>query len=182
MFILKNKKYIFAFLYILFILISFIFAFTPGEIIARNFFSFFLSMCKILPCAFILIGLFDVWIKKEAIEKHMGKESNAMSYVWAILLAAPIVGGLYIAFPIIDSLYKKGAKLSVIFTFLGAAAIARVPMTAFEISFLGLKFTLIRLAVSLPLVIISSIFLGRYLEAKQYTLNAKEQRSAKKQQ
>ena len=147
--------------------------------IAQNFFSFFLVMCTILPCAFILIGLFDVWVKKEAIEKHMGKESNAMSYVWAILLAAPIVGGLYLAFPVIDSLYRKGAKLSVIFTFIGAAAIARVTMTTFEISFLGLKFTLIRLCVSLPLLIISSIFLGRYLEAKKYTLMTKEQSSAK---
>ena len=157
-------------LYILLIFISFIFDFAQGKVIAQNFFSFFLIMCKILPCAFILIGLFDVWIKRETIEKHMGSKSNAMSYVWAVLLATPMAGGLYLAFPIIDSLYRKGAKLSVIFTYLGAAAIARVPMTTFEISFLGLKFAFIRLCVSLPLVIISSILLGNYLEVKKFTI------------
>ncbi len=163
---IKYTKQIFIFIYLLFISISYIFDFLPGQEIGQNFFSFFIVMCKILPCAFVLIGLFDVWVKRETIEKHMGSESNAMSYVWAILLAAPTVGGLYLAFPVMDSLYRKGAKWSVIFTYLGAAAITRIPMTTFEISFLGVKFALIRLCVSLPLVIISSILLGNYLDRK----------------
>jgi len=50
------------------------------------------------------------------------------------------------------------------------AAVCRIPMTVFEASFLGLKFTLIRYAVSLPLVILTSVALGRYLQAKGYEL------------
>ncbi len=44
--------------------------------------------------------------------------------------------------------------------------ITRIPMTLFEASFLGIKFSLIRLLVSLPLVILSSIWLGEYIERK----------------
>jgi uncharacterized membrane protein YraQ (UPF0718 family) len=88
-----------------------------------------------------------------------------------VLLAGTTVGGLYVAFPVAYSLYSKGAKLSVIFTYLGAAAICRVPMTIFEASFMGIKFTTIRLLVSLPLVIVTSILLGNYLAKRNYKID-----------
>ncbi len=87
-----------------------------------------------------------------------------------MLLAGTTVGGLYVAFPVAYSLYSKGAKLSVIFTYLGAAAICRVPMTIFEASFMGIKFTAIRLLVSLPLVIVTSVLLGDYLTKRNYKI------------
>jgi uncharacterized membrane protein YraQ (UPF0718 family) len=81
---------------------------------------------------------------------------------------------LYIAFPVAYSLYKKGAKLGVIFTYIGASAICRVPMATFEASFLGFKFTAIRLAVSLPLVVVTSMSLGNYLTRTHYKLQKGE--------
>ncbi len=156
--------------YIVFILFSFITGFDPGKQIGKNFVTFSVDMLKILPCAFILIGLFEIWVKKETVEKHFGKESGIRGYIWAVLLASTTVGGLYVAFPVAYSLYNKGAKLSVIFTYIGASAICRVPMTIFEASFMGIKFSAIRLLVSLPLVIISSILLGDYLEKRNYKI------------
>ena len=156
--------------YILFLIVSFVFGFNPGKEIGYNFISFLVYMLKILPCAFILIGLFEVWVKREIIEKHLGKESGIKGYVWVILLAGTIAGGLLVAFPIAYSLYNKGAKLSVIFAYIGAAAICRVPMTLYEASFMGVKFTVIRLLVSLPLVIITSILLGNYLSKRNYKM------------
>ena len=156
--------------YILFLIISFAFGFNPGKEIGYNFLSFSVEMLKILPAAFILIGLFEVWVKKETVEKHLGEGSGIRGYVWVILLAGTTVGGLYVAFPVAYALYSKGAKLSVIFTYIGAAAICRVPMALFEASFLGIKFTVIRLLVSLPLVIIASILLEYYLKKRNYEI------------
>lgn len=156
--------------YILFILISFFVGFAPGKRIAGIFKTFSVDMFRVLPCAFILIGLFEVWVKRETVEKHFGKESGFRGYILAVLLAGTTVGGLYVAFPVAYSLYNKGAKLSTIFTYVGASAICRVPMTIFEASFLGLKFSLIRLFVSIPLVIISSMWLGNYLEKRGYSI------------
>jgi len=156
--------------YILFLIVSFVFGFNPGKEIGYNFISFLVYMLKILPCAFILIGLFEVWVKKEIIEKHLGEESGIKGYIWAILLAGTIAGGLLVAFPIAYSMYNKGAKLSIVFTYIGAAAICRVPMTMFEASFMGVKFTAIRLLVSLPLVIVTSILLGNYLSKRNYKM------------
>jgi uncharacterized membrane protein YraQ (UPF0718 family) len=156
--------------YILFLIVSFVFGFNPGKEIGYNFISFLVYMLKILPCAFILIGLFEVWVKKEVIEKHLGEESGIRGYIWAMLLAGTMAGGLLVAFPIAYSMYNKGAKLSIVFTYIGAAAICRVPMTMFEASFMGVKFTAIRLLVSLPLVIVTSILLGNYLSKRNYKI------------
>ncbi|MDI6701286.1 MAG: hypothetical protein QME48_08705 [bacterium] len=54
--------------------------------------------------------------EKETVEKHFGEAAGIRGYVWAALLAGTTVGGLYVAFPVAYSLYKKGAKLSIIFT------------------------------------------------------------------
>jgi uncharacterized membrane protein YraQ (UPF0718 family) len=167
----KNIIRIVAFsAYAVFIAVSWLLGFNPGREISGNFTSFSLEMLQILPCAFILIGLFEVWVKRETVEKYLGEGSGIKGYLWAVLLSSSLVGGPYVAFPIAYSLYSKGAKLGVIFAYLGASAICRVPMGIFEASFLGIKFTIIRLLVSIPLVIISSMILGRYLARRDYKI------------
>ncbi|MBN2008382.1 permease [candidate division KSB1 bacterium] len=159
-------------IYALFIGVFFIFLFyshqtefSPGMQIQQHFIIFMLQMLKVLPCAFIIIGLFDVWVKKETIQKHF---SGIRGYAYAILLAGTTVGGLYVAFPLACSLYKKGASLQLIFFYLFAAGIFRIPMTVFESSFVGVKFTIIRLLISLPLILIFSVALGTYLDNKGF--------------
>ena len=161
-------------IYFVSVISSFIVGFEPGKQIGYNFISFSTEMLKFLPFAFILIGLFEVWIKKESVEKHLGKDCGIMGYTWVILLAGTTIGGLYVAFPVAHSLFKKGAKLSVVFTYIGASAVCRIPLAIFESSFMGIKFTFIRLIVSLPLVILSSVWLGNYLENKGYKIMAKK--------
>ena len=157
-------------IYFVFIIISMLMGYEPGKEIGHNFISFSIDMLKLLPGAFILIGLFEVWVKRETIEKHFGEKSGIKGYLWAILLSSTTVGGLYLALPVAYSLYGKGAKLSVIFTYIGASAICRVPMTIFEASFLGIKFSAIRLLVSIPLVIVTSMLLGNYLTKRGYKI------------
>ena len=162
---MKNKfKYLFFILYTLFIIVSLLIDFRPGTEMGKNFLTFTLSMLKVLPAAFIIIGLFEVWIKKETIEKHLGSKSGIKSYFWILLLASTTVGGMYVAFPVSAALYKKGARISILLAYLSASAVFRIPMSIFEASFLGIKFTVLRFAFSLPLIIISSEILGRYIE------------------
>ena len=153
-----------------FLVFSFSTGFKPGIQMGKTFSHFISDLISIIPCVFILLGLFEVWVKRETIEKHLGENSGFLSYLWVILLAGTTVGGLYLAFPVAYTLYKKGARLSVIFTYIGASAVCRIPMTTFEASFMGLKFTLIRLFVSIPLILISSILLEKYLLNKNFEI------------
>ena len=161
--------------YALFILVSWIADFDQGKEISNNFATFAIEMLKIIPCVFILIGLFQVWVPRETIERHFGQESGIKGYIWSILIAGTTVGGLYVAFPVAYTLYSKGAKLSVIFTYIGASAICRIPMTFFEASFLGIKFTIVRYIVALPLVIMTSVLLANYLKRKNYKITEPKQ-------
>ena len=77
---------------------------------------------------------------------------------------------MLVALPVAYTLANKGARLSVVFTYIGAAAVCRIPMTIFEASYLGIKFTIIRYAVSVPLIILTSSILGKYLEEKKYKI------------
>jgi uncharacterized membrane protein YraQ (UPF0718 family) len=154
----------------LFVLLSLGFGFEPGEKMAEEFASFSLEMFRVLPCAFILIGLFEVWVRRETVERHLGEGSGLEGHVWALALSGTTVGGLYVAFPVAYSLFRKGARLGVVFSYVGASAICRVPMAIFEASFLGVKFTAIRLLVSLPIVIVTSELLGGYLTRRGYAI------------
>jgi len=163
----KIKRWIFILIiisYFLFIIFSHIYNVKSGIEIGNNFISFLAYMIKILPCAFILIGLFEVWISREKVEKHLGHAGGFKGYIWGIILAGTIAGGLIVALPVSSALYHKGARISVILTFVGASAIVRIPMTLFEASFLGFEFTAIRWIVSIPLVILSSILLEKYFK------------------
>ncbi|MCG3180043.1 MAG: hypothetical protein BIFFINMI_02397 [Phycisphaerae bacterium] len=141
-----------------------------GRDMARTFAQTLGVMLKLLPCAFVLIALFDVWVKRETVERQFGRGSGLRGYFWSILLAGMTVGGLYVAFPVACSLFRKGASLSVVLAYVSLAGVCRIPMTLFEISFMGVTFTAVRLAVSIPLVILTSHVLGRILERRGYVV------------
>ncbi|MCK4487898.1 MAG: permease [Desulfobacterales bacterium] len=158
---MKKSLYILlTFLWCLFVCFSFFFSYEPGKVIGKNFLTFGLSLLGLLPPAFVLMGLFHVWVKQSTIMKHMGHEAGLKGHFWGILLASSILGGLPVALPVAIAIYSKGASLAVMLTFLGASCICRVPMTIFEASFLGIPFTLIRWAVSLPLIVLSSYIIA----------------------
>ena len=157
-------------LFALFVAVSVAAGFAPGREMGRNFLVFFVQMLKVLPCVFVVIGLFEVWVKTETVERQLGHGSGPRSYVWAVLLAGGTVGGLHVGLPVAHALYVKRARLGVVLAYLSSAGICRIPMTLFEASFLGWKFTAVRFAVSLPLVLLSSAAIGHWFDRNQYEL------------
>lgn len=160
------KDYWLFIVFIIFLAAAFRLDLNIADGVFDNFYSFFLTMIKFVPAVFLLIGLFEVWIDKETIEKHLGENSGFLSYLWVIILASTTVGGLYVAFPVAAALYRKGARPRIIFSYIGTAAICRIPMTLFEASYVGVSFTAIRWLISIPLVILSSILMEKILDTK----------------
>jgi uncharacterized membrane protein YraQ (UPF0718 family) len=162
------KKYIFPFFFLSFIGLSYVFDYATGEQIGLNFWSFFKEMIIFLPMMFILIGLFDVWVPREKIEKHIGAESGWKGTGLVILLASLQAGPLYGAFPFAYLLWKKGCNIRNVFIYLGAFSTIKIPMITFEIGFLGLKFSLIRTLITLPLFILIGYVMEWYLKDKNF--------------
>ncbi|MFW6269894.1 MAG: permease [Bacillota bacterium] len=168
----KNNKVNYAvfMLFLLFIGISYVANFNFGERIGENFMIFARDMVLILPPAFVIIGLFEIWVKQETIEKSFGQVSGFRKYIYSILLAATTVGGTFVSFPVANSLYHKGAGYNAIFTYITSASLVMIPMSIMEASILGLKFTAIRIGISLPFVVLSSALLGQYFSSQDYKL------------
>ena len=162
------KKYIFPILFLSFVGLSYAFDFASGKQIGLNFWMFFKEMILFLPLMFILIGLFDVWVPREKIEKHIGRESGWKGTGLVILLATLQAGPLYGAFPFAYILWKKGCSIRNIFIYLGAFATIKIPMLTFEIGFLGLKFSLLRTLITLPVFIIIGYIMECYLKDKNF--------------
>jgi uncharacterized membrane protein YraQ (UPF0718 family) len=162
------KKYIFPIVFLILIGLSYLVDFAAGEKIGLNFWIFFKEMILFLPLMFILVGLFDVWVPREKIEKHIGSESGWKGTGLVILLATLQAGPLYGAFPFAYILWKKGCSIRNIFIYLGAFATIKIPMITFEIGFLGLKFSLLRTLITLPVFILIGYLMEWYLKDKNF--------------
>lgn len=164
------KNYGFALLFALFVAASWFMRFPVGMEIGKNFRMFFLEMILFLPLMFILIGLFDVWIPREKITRHVGPGSGFWGIFWIILLAMLQAGPLYAAFPVAALLWKKGCSVRNIFVYLGAFTTLKIPMLTFEIGFLGLKFSLLRALFSLPVFVGIGYLLALFLKNKKFAV------------
>ncbi|PUU87080.1 MULTISPECIES: permease [Bacteria] len=170
---MTRKKFInlvVALSFALFIIISFIIDFDFGIRAWDNFLLFAKDMLLILPPAFVLIGLFNVWAKRETIEKGFGQKSGFKKYIWSFLLASTTVGGTFMAFPVANALYHKGASYSSIFSYVTAASLFMIPMSVMEATILGIKFTAIRLLSSIPFIILTAIILEKIFRKQNYKI------------
>ena len=59
-----------------------------------------LEMIQVIPPIFILMGLLDVWVKKDTMVKYMGEGSGLKGMLLAILIGSAAAGPLYGAFPV----------------------------------------------------------------------------------
>jgi len=165
------KPYIWLASFAVFSVGSFLFGFDPGKTISKSFIESFIEMIVFIPFLFIIVGLFDVWFPKEKIEKHIGKDSGIKGIFTVIILAMLQAGPLYGAFPVAYILHKKGASIKNIFIYLGAFSTLKIPMLGIEIGYLGLKFTLARTLVALPLFVLIGYFMEWYLRNRNFKIN-----------
>ena len=125
------------------------------------------TMLLVIPPIFILLGLLDVWVPREKMMKYMGPGSGIKGGVLAFLLGSFAAGPLYGAFPVAAVLMKKGAGFTNIMILIGAWSTTKIPMLLFEMSALGVRFALSRLAIDIVGIIIIAIAIKRSLADKE---------------
>ena len=121
------------------------------------------SMLLVIPPIFILLGLLDVWVPREKMMRFMGPDSGLKGGVLAFLLGSFAAGPLYGAFPVAAVLMKKGAGFGNILIFIGAWSTTKIPMLLFEISALGVRFALSRLAIDIVGIIVIAMAIRKAL-------------------
>lgn len=114
----------------------------------------FKQMISVLPPIMIFLGLIDVWVPRESMMKYMGDNSGILGIGLAILIGSIAAGPMYAAFPFTTVLLKKGVKFSNVMIFMNAWCVTKISTVMFEIAALGYKFTMVRLLVDLPGIIV----------------------------
>jgi len=126
-----------------------------------------IDMLSVIPPIFILLGLLDVWVKRETMVKFMGEGSGLIGILLAFFIGSAAAGPLYGAFPVAGVLLKKGSKLSNVFIMIGAWSTTKIPLLLFEASALGLKFTVIRLLLDIVGIAAIAYFTEKVLSQEE---------------
>lgn len=153
-----------------------------GKLALNNTLGSFKEMLSVLPPIFVLLGLLDVWVDRATMMKYTGKGSGIKGVLIAFLLGSAAAGPLYAAFPFAAVMLKKGSSFFNVLIFIGAWSTTKIPLLAFEASSMGIKFMLVRLALSLigiPIIaLVTDRVLGKSGMEEIYALNDAELPSA----
>jgi len=123
----------------------------------KKFLEMSVQILPLLFCAFIVAGMVQVLLPKEALAKWVGEESGLRGIVIGAAAGGLMPGGPFVSLPIAAGLMRSGAGIGTMIAFVtgwSVWAFSRMPL---EIGILGWKFTVIRLTSSLLLPIIAGL-------------------------
>lgn len=171
------KRYRLFIVSLIILLIITIFKRDLGFSISGIAWSSFKQMIAVLPPIMILLGLIDVWVPRESMMRYMGDNSGILGIGLAILIGSIAAGPMYAAFPFTTVLLKKGVKFSNVMIFMNAWCVTKISTVMFEIAALGYKFTIVRLLVDLPGIIVMGYLISWMIpkdEMEKVYLNAEK--------
>jgi uncharacterized membrane protein YraQ (UPF0718 family) len=120
------------------------------SVVARNSWEYLREAIVILIPVAVMMGLFEVWIPKSLIAQYLGHASGWQGVALAFLFGTLPTGPIYVAFPIASMLLQKGARPLNVVILLNTWAALKIPQLMVETQFLGTKFMLVRLALTVP--------------------------------
>jgi len=166
--IIKRYKYCLIFFFIL--VLIFLYNNEIGISAFKNIVSDLIQMLSVLPPTMILLGLMDEWIPREYFIKYMGDSSKILGIFLSFIFAFLAAGPLYASFPFAAVLIKKGVKFSNIIIFLNAWCVTKFSTLLFEIGSLGYEFTLYRLIINIPGIIIMGYAIDYLVRKKPHKI------------
>ena len=164
------KRYKYFLISSLILLLIYIYNNEFGISTFKNIKYILLQMLSVLPPTMVLLGIMDEWIPREYFIKYMGKTSKSLGVILSFLLAFLAAGPTYAGFPFAAVLIKKGVKFSNIIIFLNAWCVTKFSTLLFEIGALGFKYTLYRLIINIPSIIIMGYLIDYLISKKPHKI------------
>ncbi len=167
----KNKGFLFLGLIIIAFILTLIFVPEKSPLIMKTSFDYFKQMVMVFPAVIILMGLFSVWVSKEFVMTHLGGTSGLRGILIAFFLGAIPTGPIFVAFPMAQALRKKGASYTNIVIFLSAWACIKIPQELMELQFLGAKFMVARLGLTMIFITLMGMIINKLMSTETQTNN-----------
>jgi|YNPNPStandDraft_1061719.scaffolds.fasta_scaffold81891_2 uncharacterized membrane protein YraQ (UPF0718 family) len=140
-----------------------LFAPTHVAIITDTVYNTFAKVIKIIIAVTIGIGLLHVWVTPEHVSRVLGKESGWKGVVLASTIPLILGGSLFVILPLVKALREKGARLAACIAFISAWS-GKAPLLPLEIEFLGLRFAVLRILLTIPFAVATGLMSELILE------------------
>lgn len=124
---------------------------------------FFLDIIlKIIPIfilIFVLMIIINRFVRTKKLMKYFGKKAGLKGWVAAIITGIISTGPIYMWYPLLNDLQKKGVRNGLVATFLYNRAV-KIPLLPLMIFYFGLVYTIILTVI----MMIASVFQGLIVE------------------
>jgi uncharacterized membrane protein YraQ (UPF0718 family) len=102
----------------------------------------------ILLISFVIAGLAQVLIPKELITSWLGTQAGMKGILIGSVVGGLVPGAPYAAFPLVGALYKSGASLGAVVSFVSAWSLWSVTRLPVEMALIDPKAALVRYGVT----------------------------------
>ena len=127
----------------------------------QNTWMYVREMLEILPAVFVLSALITGWVPPDVILQNFGTDSGIRGKLMSVVVGSLSAGPIYAAFPITQSLLRKGASLANVVIIISAWAVVKLPMLIVESRFLGVQFAAARYLLTVPAILLIGYFVDR---------------------
>lgn len=124
-------------------------------------FSGYIRSIILLPPIIFIVSFIDGWINKDRLVKYLGEESGMKGHIIAFAFGCLGVGPIYVAFPIVAMVFKKGATYMNSIIIIGAWSVGRIQQVMYEIPNMGIVYTLLRLMLNFVFILIISKYIDK---------------------
>ena len=102
-------------------------------------------LLKILPIIAVVIlftALLNYYLQPRQVARHLGRESGARAWLWALAAGVISHGPMYAWYPLLEDLRSHGMRDGLIVVFFYSRAI-KIPLLPMMIDYFGWSFTLV---------------------------------------
>lgn len=121
------------------------------------------SITHILIVAFLVAGFVSILIPKDKVTKWLGTEAGWKGPFLGAMMGALVPGGPFFFYPLMATLIGSGASVGTMLSFVAAKTLWFVGRLPMEIAFVGIRLTLIRIAVTFAIPIMVGSFVNYFL-------------------
>jgi len=165
----SEKSYTGWYFLLIVIAIYIIVLFIAPEKVLKSLGVFVGIIIKVIPIiilVFILMAITNYFIKPSFLVKFMGKKSGVLGWIIAIITGIISTGPIYMWYPLLADLKKKGVRQGLIATFLYNRAI-KIPLLPMIILYFGLPYTIILTIVMMIISVIQGLIIEKLVGVKK---------------
>jgi len=130
------------------------------------FLNIIVKVIPIIILVFILMAVTNYFIKPSFLVKIMGKKSGVLGWIIAIITGIISTGPIYMWYPLLADLKKKGVRQGLIATFLYNRAI-KIPLLPMIILYFGLPYTIVLTIVMMVISVVQGLIIEKLVGVKK---------------